>query len=61
MQKIAKKRKQKIEAIFEIYNGSAVAYHAPETSAKSISQICAKGSKIAKGINISSLIDEVRK
>jgi len=55
------KRQKEIASIFKIYNGSAVAYHPPASSNKSISQICATGSKIVAGISIGSLINAVRK
>jgi len=56
-----KKRIRQIESIFKAYNGSAVEYHLPRVSSKSISQICSNGSAIAKGTSIANLINEVRK
>lgn len=56
-----RKRQQEIASIFKIYNGSAVAYHLPTSSNKSISQICATGSKIVAGTSIGSLINAIRK
>ena len=56
-----RKRQKEIESIFKVYNGSAVAYHPPTSSNKSISQICATGSKIVAGTSIGSLINVVRK
>lgn len=61
MKEKRKKRKKQIESIFKVYNGSAVEYHAPKASNKSISQICSAGSAIAKGTSIGELINEIRK
>ena len=61
MKERRKKRKKQIEAIFKIYNGSAVEYRTPTTSNKSISQICSTGSVIPKGTSIGDLINEARK
>lgn len=61
MKEKRKKRRKQIESIFKVYNGSAVEYHAPKTSNKSISQICSAGSAIAKGTSIGELISEIRK
>ena len=61
MKEKRKRRKKQIESIFETYNGSAVEYHTPKTSNKSISQICRAGSTIAKGTSIGELINEIRK
>jgi len=56
-----KKRLKEIEAIYKVYNGSAIIYHTPQPSSKSISQICSRGAKLAPGTTVSSLLDEVRK
>lgn len=56
-----RRRERKIEAIFKVYNGSAIVYHTPKTSNKSISQICSTGATLAKGTTINSLLSEVRK
>ena len=60
MEEKRKKREKQIEAIFKVYNGSAVVYRAPKISSKSVAQICSTGSRIAKGTSINELIDEAR-
>ncbi len=61
MEEKRKRREKQIESIFKLYNGSAVVYHTPKISSKSIAQICSSGSHIAKGISINELINEARK
>jgi len=56
-----KKREKEIKAIFKVYNGSAVVYHTPQSSDKSISQICSTGATLAKGTTLNTLLNEVRK
>jgi len=56
-----KKREKEIKAIFKVYNGSAVVYNAPQSSDKSISQICSTGATLAKGTTLNTLLNEVRK
>ena len=61
MKERRKKRLEKIESIFKIYNGSAVTYHTQKPSNKSIQQICSMGATIAFGTSVNSLLNEVRK
>lgn len=56
-----KKRQKQIEAIFKVYNGSAVVYNSPQTSKKSVFQICSTGSAIVTGTSVGSLINDIRK
>ena len=55
-----KKRLKEIEAIYKVYNGSAIIYHTPSSN-KSVSQICSTGTKLAAGMTIRTLLNEVRK
>lgn len=55
------KRQKAIEAIFKVYNGSAVTYIPSSSSDKSVAKICSSGATIAKGTSIGSLINEVRR
>ncbi|MFH0772329.1 MAG: hypothetical protein V1933_06890 [Candidatus Omnitrophota bacterium] len=60
MKEKREKRQRAIDAIFKVYNGSAVAYTPSSSSNKSVAKICSSGATIAKGTSISSLINEVR-
>ena len=55
-----KKRLKAIEAIYKVYNGSAIIYQTPQSSNKSISQICSTGATLAPGTTVSSLLNEVK-
>ena len=61
MKEKRKRRQEQIEKIFKIYNGSAVEYHTPHTSSKSITSLCSSGSSVARGTSVADLINAARK
>jgi len=50
-----------IAKILERYNGSVFTYETNKPSKKSIKAICASGSKLAPGMTVEKLIDNIRK